>query len=89
MLKKLLQCLAVVEGSSASPSSTYTSKKKHQNRTLKKNKRKTHAANTSKDFPLQQIASTGRPSGRYSYAIFLTSSLEHIIVRNLLSMHER
>jgi len=30
-----------------------------------------------------------QPSGRYRYAIFLTSSLEHIIVRNLLSMHER
>jgi len=30
-----------------------------------------------------------QPSGRYMYAIFLTSSLEHIIVRKLLSMHER
>jgi len=30
-----------------------------------------------------------QPSGRYRYAIFLTSSLEHIIVRNLFSMHQR
>jgi len=30
-----------------------------------------------------------QPLGRYKYSIFLTSSLEHIIVRNLLSMHER
>jgi len=29
-----------------------------------------------------------QPLGRYRYAIFLTSSLEHIIVINLLSMHE-
>jgi len=29
-----------------------------------------------------------QPSSRYRYAIFLTSSLEHIIVRNLLSMHQ-
>jgi len=28
-----------------------------------------------------------QPSSRYMYAIFLTSSLEHIIVRNFLSMH--
>lgn len=30
-----------------------------------------------------------RPSGRYIYKIFLISSLEHIIVRNFLSMHKR
>ena len=30
-----------------------------------------------------------QPSGRYRYAIFLTSSLKHIIIRNLLLVHER
>jgi len=59
-------------------------KEQHQRR-----KRKTHAAKTRKDFTLQQTKSTGRPSGRYRYEIFLTSSLEHIIVKKLLSMLER
>jgi len=30
-----------------------------------------------------------QPSNRYRYAIFLTSSLEHIIIRNFFSMYER
>jgi len=42
-----------------------------------------HINSTTTCMALQQ------PSGRYRYAIFLTSSLEHIVVINLLSMHER
>jgi len=88
---KLLQSSAAIEESITYTSTRrqpiikirLTKKKKAVKKMYLSHENHNNINSTTACMSLQQI------SGRYRYVIFVTSSIEHIIVRNLLSMHER